>query len=87
MSQEIVLTRLLAPFTRSFTRFSDRDGYPIERVWADAHPEAFTLVYGPTDGERFARIYRVHPPGVPPIGPSAGAARPSGSGGRHWTGR
>ncbi len=58
---------------------ADRDGYPIERVWADAHPEAFTLVYGPAEGERFARIYRVHPADAPPIGPSAGAPRSPGS--------
>ncbi len=44
---------------------ADPYGYPIERVWADAHPEAFTLVYGPEDGEPVARIYRVHPPAPP----------------------
>lgn len=43
---------------------ADQAGYPIERVWADAHPEAFTLVYGPADRERNARIYRVHAPGA-----------------------
>jgi hypothetical protein len=44
---------------------ADADGYPIERVWADAHPEAFTLVSGPAQGDPAARIYRVHPPGRP----------------------
>jgi hypothetical protein len=48
---------------------ADRWGYPIEREWADTHPEAFTLVYGPSDGEPIARIYRVHPPGGPASGP------------------
>ena len=42
---------------------ADREGYPIERVWADAHPEVFQLVYGPADDEPVARIYRFRPPG------------------------
>jgi hypothetical protein len=50
---------------------ADRQGYPIERVWADAHPEAFTLVYGPADREPVARIYRVHPPDIPRASPAA----------------
>jgi hypothetical protein len=53
---------------------ADRQGYPIERLWADAHPEAFTLVYGPADGEPIARISRVHPP--PRGGYSYGGPRP-----------
>jgi hypothetical protein len=56
---------------------ADREGYPIERVWADAHPEAFTLAYGPADGEPVARIYRVHPSGRPAIGPAASSRRSS----------
>ncbi len=50
---------------------ADRGGYPVERQWADAHPEAFTLVYGPADGEPIARIYRVHPPGASRAAPQA----------------
>jgi hypothetical protein len=44
---------------------ADSEGYPIERAWADVHPESFTLVYGPADGDSVARIYRVHTPGAP----------------------
>jgi hypothetical protein len=50
---------------------ADPEGYPIERVWADAHPEAFTLAYGPADGEPVARIYRVHLSGRHPRGANA----------------
>jgi hypothetical protein len=67
---------------------ADRQGYPIERTWADAHPDAFTLVYGPADGEPLARIYRVHPggaarAGLPPPSTSApgSTSAPRASGG------
>jgi hypothetical protein len=39
---------------------ADRAGFPIERVWADAHPEVFTLVYGAVERDPNFRIYRVH---------------------------
>jgi hypothetical protein len=48
------------PFDGLFN-IADTQGYPIERAWADTHPESFTLVYGPPDGDINARIYRVHP--------------------------
>ncbi|MGE3817925.1 MAG: ArnT family glycosyltransferase [Isosphaeraceae bacterium] len=41
---------------------ADAEGFPIERVWADAHPEAFTLLYGPESGDPLYRLYRVNPP-------------------------
>lgn len=36
---------------------SDPEGYPVERTWADQHPEHFLLVYGHRDP--WAKIYRV----------------------------
>jgi hypothetical protein len=38
---------------------SDPAGFPIERVWADAHPKAFTPVYGAPEKDSNFRIYRV----------------------------
>lgn len=37
----------------------DELGFPIERSWAESHPEAFESVYGVAEGERELRIYRV----------------------------
>ncbi|MCA1685058.1 MAG: glycosyltransferase family 39 protein, partial [Planctomycetia bacterium] len=37
------------------------DGFPVERLWADAHPETFEPVYGPDDRDPLFRIYRVDP--------------------------
>jgi Dolichyl-phosphate-mannose-protein mannosyltransferase len=34
-------------------------GFPIERRWADAHPEAFQLLYGDNPPDREFRTYRV----------------------------
>ncbi|MFO0910921.1 MAG: hypothetical protein U0794_21705 [Isosphaeraceae bacterium] len=36
-------------------------GYPIERLWADSHPEAFELLYGDSQADPRFRIYRVIP--------------------------
>jgi hypothetical protein len=36
-------------------------GFPIERVWAETHPEAFQPLYGVAENEREMRIYRVNP--------------------------
>lgn len=38
---------------------ADSDGFPIERVWADEHPESFEPVYGIAERDRLFRIYRV----------------------------
>jgi hypothetical protein len=39
----------------------DAEGFPIERAWADAHPESFTPLYGRSEGDRLFRLYRVKP--------------------------
>ena len=39
---------------------ADPENFTIERVWADAHPEAFTCVYGAAERDPHFRIYRVH---------------------------
>ncbi len=45
---------------REVTRGIDEaTGFPIERQWADAHPEAFQLLYGNSPPDRECRIYRV----------------------------
>jgi hypothetical protein len=44
---------------------ADRENFPIERVWADAHPESFRLLYGAADGDPNVRIYRFTPPRRP----------------------
>jgi hypothetical protein len=38
---------------------ADRDGFPIERGWAEAHPERFELIYGVRENDPWFRIYRV----------------------------
>ena len=40
---------------------ADPQGFPIERVWADAHPEAFRPMYGEREGDPWFRLYRVLP--------------------------
>ncbi len=41
---------------------ADDERFTIERVWADAHPESFTLLYPREGADPSMRIYRVHPP-------------------------
>ncbi len=38
---------------------ADNQGFPIERVWADAHPETFRLAYTDDDANLWFRIYRI----------------------------
>ena len=38
---------------------ADAESFPIERVWADVHPEAFELVYPRVEPDPKMRIYRV----------------------------
>lgn len=38
---------------------ADTEGFPIERQWADTHPEVFEPIYGPAEGDRLFRLYRV----------------------------
>jgi hypothetical protein len=37
---------------------ADADQFPIERQWADAHPDVFQLSYASSA----ARVYRIRPP-------------------------
>jgi hypothetical protein len=38
---------------------ADAESFPIERVWADSHPELFTPIYGVAENDREMKIYRV----------------------------
>jgi hypothetical protein len=40
---------------------ADPEEFPIERQWADAHPETFELVYGARERDPRFRLYRVLP--------------------------
>lgn len=40
---------------------ADAAGFPIERAWADAHPEVFEPVYGERENDPQFRLYRVRP--------------------------
>jgi hypothetical protein len=45
---------------------ADAEGFPVERQWAEAHPEAFTPLYGEAQGDPAFRLYGVRrnpPPG------------------------
>jgi hypothetical protein len=44
---------------------ADDEGFPVERVWADAHPEVFDPLYGVREGDPWFRLYRVRPPARP----------------------
>ncbi len=38
---------------------ADREGFPIERAWADAHPERFEPIYGRVESDPWFRLYRL----------------------------
>ncbi len=38
---------------------ADRDGFPIERGWAESHPERFEVIYGRTENDPWFRLYRL----------------------------
>jgi hypothetical protein len=38
---------------------ADAEGFPIERQWADSHPEFFEPLYGPKEHDPLFRIYRL----------------------------
>jgi hypothetical protein len=41
---------------------ADAEGFPIERRWADAHPDRFAPLYGQNERDPWFRLYRViHP--------------------------
>ncbi len=40
---------------------ADRDLFPIERVWAESHPEAFRPIYGVVENDPRFKIFQVKP--------------------------
>jgi hypothetical protein len=38
---------------------ADAEGFPIERRWAESHPERFVLLYGEQEHDPWFRLYRV----------------------------
>ena len=40
---------------------ADHERFPVEKVWADAHPETFEPVYGAAANDPEVRIYRIRP--------------------------
>ena len=38
---------------------ADTEGFPIEKVWAERHPDVFEPVYGVADRDPLFRIYRL----------------------------
>jgi len=38
---------------------ADTEGFPIERRWADTHPDRFQCLYGATERDPWFRIYRL----------------------------
>jgi hypothetical protein len=41
---------------------ADSEGFPIERVWADSHPERFDVLYGAKERDPWFRLYRLRRP-------------------------
>jgi len=58
--QLLVVTR--ANRAEGAYNLADPEGFPIERQWAEAHPETFELLYGRAERDRNFRLYRVRPP-------------------------
>ena len=42
---------------------ADREGFPIERSWADTHPDRFESLYGRIENDPWFRLYRLRRPG------------------------
>ncbi|OJW06777.1 MAG: hypothetical protein BGO49_15050 [Planctomycetales bacterium 71-10] len=40
---------------------ADAENFPVERGWADAHPEVFDPLYGVREADPWFRLYRVRP--------------------------
>ena len=40
---------------------ADAFGFPIERQWAEGHPETFSPLYGVADGDAQFLLYRLKP--------------------------
>ena len=41
------------------TNVADAEGFTIERIWADAHPELFAPVYGIVENDPWIKIYAI----------------------------
>jgi hypothetical protein len=64
---------------------ADRDKFPIERQWADSHPERFEPLYGVRESDPWFRLYRLRPKSDPSsrtVGAVTKLARPPN--GRSW---
>ncbi len=57
--QLLVVTR--ANPTEGPHNIADPYGFPIERGWADGHPESFEVLYGEREGDPQFRLYRLKP--------------------------
>jgi hypothetical protein len=57
--QILVVTRLDSTEGRFYR--ADSQGFPIERLWAEQHPDAFEPLYGVTEHDPNFRFYRVLP--------------------------
>jgi 4-amino-4-deoxy-L-arabinose transferase-like glycosyltransferase len=40
---------------------ADSEDFPIERQWADTHPDVFEPLYGVAERDPWFRLYRIHP--------------------------
>ena len=47
---------------------ADSENFPIERQWADAHPEVFEPLYGVAERDPWFRLYRLRPRERPQLG-------------------
>jgi hypothetical protein len=56
LKSQVLFVTTLFPIVRRNIE-CDQDGFPIERAWADAHPQVFRLVYA----SGHVRIYAVEP--------------------------
>jgi hypothetical protein len=59
--QLLVVTRVNA--AEGPHNVADAEGFPIERQWADTHPDRFVPLYGQNERDPWFRLYRVIPPG------------------------
>jgi hypothetical protein len=42
---------------------ADRDNFPVERRWAEDHPDRFEPLYGPRENDPWFRLFRLRRPG------------------------
>ncbi len=57
---DILYVSVVPPLEVAYVR-PDPEGFPIEREWADAHPDVFQMVF---ENDR-AKVYRIRRPGEP----------------------